>query len=295
MAAKKKKRRKAAKKKRAASASPKKRKKSAKRTSSKRKKRLPKNLAAAIAAFSGESRHDDSYVPPSKKPKRLSKKQRKTLLQQAMAAYSGEGRHSDVSSSVAAVVAKAKAKKLTKKERAALLKVAMAAHSGESRHGPQAEFAHNMRLWEIAQAARRRALSNPAKRLAQVHFHLTKGKRKAHRYRGAYKCPVHGYDSYLNQADNRFHCATCGRLLRKPKKKNPIHFPKGTRGRPSKKRYWILDVYKGTKITTYIGERPVDKSTAKLMAMQRLTSLKADKVALSGPYLKKPKKSTLRK
>lgn len=232
MAAKKKKKRAAKKRKPATKATTKKRKR-------KSSKRLPKNLAAAMAAFSGESRHDDS-------PKKLSKKERQALTQAAMAAWSGESRHSDVSAPAASVLAK---KRLTKKERAQLLKAAMSAYSGESRHGPQAEFERNMRLWEIAQGARRRQLSNPRRR-----------RRKA---------------------------ASAS--------KNPIHFPKGPRGRPAKKSYWILDVYKGSRITTYIGERPVDKSTAKLMAMQRLNRAKADKVALSGPYRTKPMKSALRK
>jgi hypothetical protein len=74
---------------------------------------------------------------------------------------------------------------------------------------------------------------------------------------------------------------------------NPIHFPKTARGRPSRVRFWILDVYKGSKISSYIGR--ADKTTAERDAMRKLVRLRADRVALSGPYLKKPHLSSARK
>jgi hypothetical protein len=245
----------------------------AKRKASKKRKkpakRQSKKLQALMAAFSGESRHDDAYVAPAAKPKRLSKKQRAELARAAMAAYSGESRHSDFLAA-AAPSAPAKRKKLTAKERKALAQVAMAAYSGESRHGPQAEFEKNMRLLAIAEGARRHQLSNPRRR-------------KRRKTAG------------LSASTLRLVRQIEARRRAKPKKRNPIHFPKDPRGRPAKKAYWILDVYKGGNKTTYIGAKPVDKTNAKLMAMQKLTRANADKVALSGPYRNKPTKLTLRK
>lgn len=74
---------------------------------------------------------------------------------------------------------------------------------------------------------------------------------------------------------------------------NPIHFPKTARGRPSKVRFWLLDVYKGSKITSYIGRS--DKTTAERDAMRKLVRTGADRVALNGPYLKRPHMDSVRK
>lgn len=74
---------------------------------------------------------------------------------------------------------------------------------------------------------------------------------------------------------------------------NPIHFPKTARGRPSKIRYWLLDVYKGNKITSYIGRS--DKTTAQRDAMRKLVKTGADRVALNGPYVQRPHLNSTRK
>lgn len=74
---------------------------------------------------------------------------------------------------------------------------------------------------------------------------------------------------------------------------NPIHFPRTMRGRPSKTSYWLLDVYSGNYVTTYIGRS--DKTTAQRDAMRKLIKSGADRVALSGPYRTKPHLQSVRK
>lgn len=88
---------------------------------------------------------------------------------------------------------------------------------------------------------------------------------------------------------------------RKPSKKsrgvflseNPIHIPKTNRGRPSKVSFWLLDVYIGNKVKTYIGRS--DKSKAQLDAYKKMIRMGASRVALSGPYRKRPHLDSVRK
>ncbi len=78
-----------------------------------------------------------------------------------------------------------------------------------------------------------------------------------------------------------------------PIRTNPIHLPRTARGRPAATRYWLLDVYSGNHITTYIGH--ANRTDAERDAQRILTQKRAEKVALCGPYARQPSLSSPRK
>ena len=80
---------------------------------------------------------------------------------------------------------------------------------------------------------------------------------------------------------------------------NPLHMTnkptyRGTgRGRPAKSSWWMLDVYTGTEVKTYIGNG--DKTSAERDALATMIKQKAARVALSGPYSRQPNLDSKRK
>ena len=82
---------------------------------------------------------------------------------------------------------------------------------------------------------------------------------------------------------------------------NPIHFPRTNRGRPITKSegWWIADLYnkKGdhfAMMTAHTGKREAMSGASRLLKSRHAGSVVAS-VTLSGPYKRKPTKTTKRK
>jgi hypothetical protein len=82
-------------------------------------------------------------------------------------------------------------------------------------------------------------------------------------------------------------------IPRHPIRGNPIHLPRTARGRPAAVRYWILDVFKASRVVSYIGK--ANKRDAERDAQRMLLKSGAEKVTLAGPYVSRPSLHAKRK
>jgi hypothetical protein len=82
--------------------------------------------------------------------------------------------------------------------------------------------------------------------------------------------------------------------------RNMTHFPKGPRGKPEKKHYWILDLYNSAEkhLGTRISKYPTSKKAAEMEAIDFIghhtNGAVVRSLTIAGPYKFKPNASTER-